>query len=66
MIEVDLAAAATLIFGAQIPTFKEGATTATAWGIMLFMKLLAIASANCSTFIITGMQARLMGHWDII
>jgi hypothetical protein len=66
MIEVDLAAAATLIFGAQVPAFKEGTTTATAWGIMLFMMVLAVTCAFCYSFIITGMQARLMGYWDII
>jgi hypothetical protein len=66
MIKVDLAAAATLVFGAHIPSFKEGTTTATTWRIMLVMMILAIACAFCNRFIITCMQARLMGNWNII
>jgi len=66
MIKVDLAAAATLILRAHIPAFEERAPTATAWGFMLVMRAVASACALCSSFIIAGMQARLMGHWDII
>jgi len=66
MIKVDLAAAATLIFGAHIPAFKERTTTATAWGIMVVIMVLAIACAFSYSFIIAGMQARLMGYWNII
>jgi hypothetical protein len=33
---------------------------------MLLMMVMAIACALCYSFIITGMQARLMGYWEII
>ena len=66
MIKVDLAAAATLIFGAHIPAFEERTTAATAWGIMVVIMVMAIACAFSYSFIITGMQARLMGNWNII
>jgi len=66
MVKVDLAATATLILGAHVPAFKERAPTATAWGIMLVMRAVAVASALCPSFVIAGMQAGLMGHRDVI
>ena len=66
MVKVDLAAAATLILRAHVTPFEERAPTTTAWGIMLVMRAVAVACALCYSFVIAGMQARLMGHWDVI
>ena len=66
MVKVDLAAATTLILGAHIPPFEERAPTAAAWGIVLVMRTVASACSLCPSFVIAGMQARLMGHWDVI
>jgi len=66
MVKVDLAAAATLILGAHVPPFEERAPTATARGIVLVMRAMASACALSSSFVIAGMQAGLMGHWDVI
>jgi hypothetical protein len=66
VIKVDLAAAASLILGAHIPPFEEGAPTAAARGVVPVVRAVASASALGPTFVIAGMQAGLMGHGDVI